>query len=186
MGIAAKDPVSTASQVDQGDARAAMDELYEVAYTELKSIAAAIRRGDPFAAVSTKTLVHEAWIRLAASPRFEFASEAHLRNIVIRKMRQVLVDSARRRRAAKRDAIIVTAEDSIPLPADPADRILAIDDALGRLQQLDPEQARIVETRFFGGLSFGEIAQDLGVSESTVRRKWRAARLLLEVWLAES
>jgi len=179
-------PEQASAEARSGDdARAAVDELYRVAYDELKSVAAAIRRGDPYAVISTKTLVHEAWIRLAASPEFRFESRAHLRNIVIRKMRQILVDSARRRRAGKRAGIMVTADESIPLPADPVDRILAIDDVLRHLEELDALKARIVEARFFAELSFAEIAADLGISESGVRRHWKAARSQLLARLQE-
>jgi RNA polymerase sigma factor (TIGR02999 family) len=187
MGKVDRDLAGESSPDESGSARVAIDALYEIAYDELKAIAAAMRRGDPFAAISTRTLVHEAWMRLAASPQFQYVNAAHLRNIVIRKMRQVLVDSARRRRAAKRDGIVVTVDDaSLGLPEEPGERILAIDEALRRLEQLDAGQARIVEARFIGGLSFAEIAADEGVSESTIRRSWKAAKLLLEVWLADS
>jgi RNA polymerase sigma factor (TIGR02999 family) len=166
-------------------ARIAVDELYRVAYEELTRRAAAVRRADPFAVVSTRTLVHETWLKLSASAKFRFDSQAHLWNIVTGAMRQVLVDSARHRRAAKRDGLVVPVDDSLPIPCEPTDRILAVHDALTRLEQLDADQAWIVEARFFGGLGFTEIAELLGISESTVRRRWEAARALLKVWLHE-
>ena len=165
--------------------REAIDELYQVAYAELRRRAASIRRADPFAAISTRTLVHETWLRLAASSTIQFVDQKHLVHIVVNAMRHVLVDNARRRRAAKRQGIMVEADDSISLTSASADQILSIEDALSRLEALDGAQARIVQDHFFGGFTFAEIATDLGVSESTVRRKWKDASLLLRVWLEE-
>lgn len=167
-------------------ARAAVDELYRIAYDELRHRAAAIRRGDPFADVSTKTLIHESWLKLAASPEFGIHSPLHLWNIVTGAMRQVLVDAARRRRAGKREGLTVPLDDSLPLVCEPSERVLHMHEVLTRLERLDAEQAWIVEARFFGGLGFAEIAQLLGSSESTVRRRWDSARALLRMWLTES
>ena len=97
-------------------------------------------------------------------------------------MRQVLVDSARRRRAVKRGGIAVSVDDDVIIPAaEPEERILAIDEALTRLAALNARQAQMVEARFFGGLDVAETASLLGVSEATVHRDWRLAR----AWLAD-
>ncbi len=166
--------------------RPSVDELYTLAYDELKRLAAAVRHGDLFATVTTTALVNEAWLKLAGSTSFRAADEIHLKNIVVRAMRQVLVDSARRRRAGKRTAIQIPIDESLPAPADPEERILAIDNALTRLAALSPRQAQMVEARFFGGFDVLETANLLGVSEATIRRDWRLARAWLEVELRAS
>ncbi len=160
----------------------AVDELYSHAYEELKRLASSVRYGDAFATVTTTALVHEAWMKLAASTSLVAESEAHLKHIVVRAMRQVLVDSARRRRAVKRGGIAVSVDDDVIIPAaEPEERILAIDEALTRLAALNARQAQMVEARFFGGLDVAETASLLGVSEATVHRDWRLAR----AWLAD-
>jgi RNA polymerase sigma factor (TIGR02999 family) len=168
---------------DGSTSREAVDALYRLAYDELRRLAAAIRRTDPNAVLSTRTLVHETWLRLADSPEFRYLDQKHLRNIVARTMRQVLVDSARYRKAAKRSGTHVDADDTIPTSDQSADELLAIHDALTRLESLDAEQAGIVEEHFFGDRSFAEIAERRGISEATVRRRWKAASALLQVWL---
>jgi RNA polymerase sigma factor (TIGR02999 family) len=160
-----------------------IDGYYQHAYDELRRIAAAVRRGDPFASISTRTIVHEAWLKLSSSVTLHAEDERHLRNVVVRAMRQVMVDSARYRRAAKRAGVEVPIDAELPLPVDPEERVLAIDDALGRLESLDPALGQVVQARFFGGFTFAEIAEHRGVSESTVWRQWNAARALLAVWL---
>ena len=160
-----------------------VDDLYRRAYDELTRLAAAVRASDHFATISTRTLVHETWLKFAHTGDPRFVSDAHLRWIVIRAMRQVLVDSARQRRAVKRRAVVVPLDDDIPLTDSPVSTLLAIHDVLDQLARLDPTQAHIVEARFFGDLGFDEIAEMLGMSESTVRRKWATAVVALKAWL---
>ena len=162
-----------------------VDDLYSVAYDELKRLASAVRYGDPFATVTTTALVNEAWLKLASSAAVSFANEQHFKHIVVRAMRQVLVDSARRRRAIKREAVLVEINESVPAPAAPEERVLAIDAALNKLSALNPRQASVVEARFFGGLDVAETAALLGVSEATIARDWRLARAFLSMELAE-
>ena len=164
---------------------ALVDDLYSVAYDELKRLASAVRYGDPFATVTTTALVNEAWLKLAGSAPVSFANEQHFKHIVVRAMRQVLVDSARRRRAIKREAVHVELNESVAAPAAPEDRVLAIDAALTRLAALNARQASVVEARFFGGLEVAETAALLGVSEATIARDWRLARAFLSMELAE-
>jgi RNA polymerase sigma factor (TIGR02999 family) len=141
-----------------------------------------VRRHDPSATLNPTALVHEAWIKLSASPEVAAHSRLHFKRIAARAMRQVLVEAARRRRALKRGgphAAFVTLDDSVP-GGSTADDVLALDAALDALANLNPRQALMVETRFFGGFDAGETAKLLGVSEATVLRDWRAAR----AWLA--
>lgn len=160
-----------------------MDGAFLAAYEELRRLAAAVRRRERGQTLNATALVHEAWLKLARTPALADTSPLHFRRIAARAMRQVLVEAARRRLAAKRggaDAVLVTYDDALDAaPQDSAD-VVALDGALERLAALDPRQAQIVECRFFAGLDVAETADALGVSASTVERDWRAAR----AWLA--
>jgi RNA polymerase sigma-70 factor, ECF subfamily len=162
-------------------ARQELDDLFSAAYEELRRLASSVRRNDPAATVSATTLVSQAWLKMAASPRFKAMSKLHLKRIAARAMRQVLVEAARRRHAYKRggDLSFLTLDDSIAA-IDGADALLALDAALADLARLHPRQAETVECRFFGGLDVIETAELLEVSEATVLRDWRAAK----AWLA--
>jgi RNA polymerase sigma factor (TIGR02999 family) len=162
--------------------RESLDQLFALAYEELRRLAASVRRDDPNATLNPTALVHEAWIRLAGSPSFTVDSALHFKRIAARAMRQVLVDAARRRNAQKRGAGVafVTFEESLHGGPKTAEDVLALDEAMERLAQVSPRQAAMVESRFFGGLDAKETAELLEVSEATVLRDWRAAR----AWLA--
>ncbi|MEZ5319299.1 MAG: ECF-type sigma factor [Vicinamibacterales bacterium] len=164
-----------------------VDALFSLAYEELRRLASAIRRDDPAATINPTALVNEAWIKLAASPGLRFNSPLHFRRVAARAMRQVLIESARRRRAGKRGGgeAVVTFDEALGAGALGAgggtgDELLALDEAIEALTRLSPRQGQVVESRFFGGFEMGEIAAMLGVSEATVLRDWRAAR----AWLA--
>lgn len=164
------------------DERESLDALFSAAYEELRRLASAVLRDDPAATVSPTALVNEAWFKLAAAPHFEATSKLHFKRIAARAMRQVLIEAARRRKATKRGggAALVTWDDSLDRAAGGADDLLALDAALEDLAKLNPRQALMVESRFFGGLDVAETAELLGVSEATVLRDWRVAK----AWLA--
>lgn len=164
-----------------GDARL-LDDLFSAAYEELRRLAAAVRRDDPAATLSPTALVNEAWLKLRQSPQVAHTSRVHFKRIAARAMRQVLIEAARHRRADKRGGgvALVTFDDSIQEAATCADDLLALDEALQDLARVQPRQAMLVESRFFGGLDVAETAELLSVSESTVLRDWRAAK----AWLA--
>lgn len=160
----------------------ALNDVFSAAYEELRRLAASVRRNDPSATLSPTALVNEAWLKLADSPWVARTSRVHFKRIAARAMRQVLIEAARRRRAEKRGGgvAIVTFDESLGNVATGADDLLALDEALNDLARIQPRQATLVESRFFGGLDVAETAQLLDVSESTVLRDWRAAR----AWLA--
>jgi RNA polymerase sigma factor (TIGR02999 family) len=164
--------------------RGALDDLFSVAYEELRRIAASVRRSDANATVSPSTLVNAAWLRLANSPRIAAQSELHFKRIAVQAMRRILVEAARRRRAHKRGgggAIqFVPFDDSVSTPISCDADLLALDAALEDLVRLNPRQAALIEIRFFGGLEVAEISEMLGISPATVDRDWRAAK----AWLA--
>ena len=166
------------------DERRALDHLFSVTYEELRRLAWSVRRGDPSATLSPTALVNEAWIRLAKSPRFASTSRLHFKRIVARAMRQLLIEAARRRNADKRGGgadITVNFDDPIQKSPSSGEDLLALDTALGELEQMNPRQALMVESRFFGGLDVAETAELLEVSEATILRDWRAAK----AWLAQ-
>lgn len=159
-----------------------LDEMFSVAYEELRRLAASVRRDDAGMTLSPTALVNEAWLKLASSPGVQPASRLHFKRIAARAMRQVLIEAARRRKADKRGggALAITFDDGLQQSTTCDDELLALDEALGQLARLEPRQAEMVESRFFGGLDVSETAQLLQVSEATILRDWRAAR----AWLA--
>jgi len=166
-----------------------VDELFSLAYEELRRLAAVVRRDHAVVTLNPTALVHEAWLKLAGSPSLPVESRLHFKRVAARAMRQVLVDAARRRNALKRggDAVLVTFDGDldgsggqIHRSGTTAAEVLALDAALQELSQVAPRQASMVESRFFGGLETAEIAELLDVSQATVMRDWRAAR----AWLA--
>lgn len=163
--------------------RRALDDLFSVTYEELRRLASTVRRSDPNITLSPTALVNEAWLKLANSPHVATTSHLHFKRIAARAMRQVLVEAARRRNAGKRGpgsgATFITIDESFE-PASCEEDLLALEDALGELERMEPRQAMLVESRFFGGLDVAETAALLQVSPATVLRDWRAAK----AWLA--
>ena len=164
--------------------RRTLDHLFSVTYEELRRLAGSVRRDDPGASISPTGLVNEAWLKLASSPPFELTSRLHFKRIAARAMRQVLIEAARKRNAGKRGGGVapVTLDYAMETTAKGADDLLALDTALDELARLNPRQAAMVESRFFGGLGMAETAELLGVSEATILRDWRAAK----AWLAHT
>jgi RNA polymerase sigma factor (TIGR02999 family) len=168
--------------VPAGDRRA-LDHLFSVTYEELRRLASSVRRGDPSATLSPTALVNEAWLKLADSPQLASTSRLHFKRIAARAMRQLLVDAARRRNADKRNGgieVTVTFDESVQSSPSGSRELLALNRALDELARMNPRQAVMVESRFFGGLDIQETASLLKISEATVQRDWRAAR----AWLA--
>jgi RNA polymerase sigma factor (TIGR02999 family) len=164
-----------------GDERGALDDLFSAAYEELRRLAASVRRDDPAATISPTALVNEAWLKLADTPAVARTSPLHFKRIAARAMRQVLVEAARRRNAEKRGGgVAVVTFDDATSGVTTAEDVLGLDAALDALAKIEPRQALMVESRYFGGLDVAETAELLGVSEATVLRDWRAAK----AWLA--
>ncbi len=163
--------------------RQSLDQLFSVTYEELRRLASTVRRGDPSATLSPTALVNEAWLKLAKSPGIGATSQLHFKRIAARAMRQLLVEAARRRNADKRGGgaeITVSFDDALKESSSSEAEVLALNTALNSLAEMNPRQAVMVESRFFGGLDIPETAALLEVSEATVLRDWRAAR----AWLA--
>jgi RNA polymerase sigma factor (TIGR02999 family) len=166
-----------------GGEAAAADRLIPVVYEELhRQAARAMRREGHSHTLQATALVHEAYLRLVDQQRVQWRNRGHFFGIAAEVMRRVLVDHARARDAAKRGggAQRLTLGDALGVPSDGADAdVLALHEALERLALLDPDQARLVELRYFGGLNIEESAEALGVSPATVEREWAVARAWL-------
>jgi RNA polymerase sigma factor (TIGR02999 family) len=166
----------------RGGDGAALDRLLPVVYAELRQIAHRYMRDErPNHPLQTTALVHEAYLRLIDVERVDWQSRNHFFAVSARMMRRVLVEAARRRNADKRggDASHVELEEAfVPAPERGAD-LLALDDALDRLATLAPRKARVIELRYFGGLTVEETAGVLEVSAETVMREWRTAKMWL-------
>lgn len=166
--------------------RRELDQLFSATYEELRRLAASVRRSDPASTLSPTTLVNEAWLKLKNSPGLGSLPQVHFKRIAARAMRQVLIEAARRRKARKRgggEVALVTFDDALDQGTAGAEELLALDEAIEALARIEPRQAVMVESRFFGGLDVAETAELLGVSEATVLRDWRAARAWLAVEL---
>lgn len=168
--------------------RDALAALLPLVYDELRRIAhGQMRRERPGQTLDATGLVHEAWLRLSASSHLAPHNRAHFLAIAANVMRQILVERARARHAAKRGGRrerVTLNEAALPGPAPSVD-LLALDTALDKLAALDPEQARLVELRYFGGLDIAETAEALGISPATVKRRWSSARAFLASELGE-
>ena len=165
----------------QGDA-AALARVVLIVYDELRRVARAhLRREGAGHVLQTTALVHETYLKLARLDRVRLMDRTHFLALSARLMRQILVDQARRKRAGKRGAgvTIVSLERVSPSRRDHVVDVVAVDEALTRLAAADQQQARIVELRFFGGLTAGEAADTLGISVATVHREWSMAKAWL-------
>jgi RNA polymerase sigma factor (TIGR02999 family) len=160
--------------------RDALDRLFPLVYQELRQRAhGQLSRHRPGETLSTTALVHEAYLKLTDSSHQTYQDRVHFFAVASRAMRQILVDYARRSMAAKRGGQAVSLDpDQLGDPGR-AEELVALDEALARLEQLDERLARTVEMRFFGGLSVEETAEALGVSPRTVKRDWRKGRAVL-------
>jgi RNA polymerase sigma factor (TIGR02999 family) len=165
----------------EGDT-AARDQLIPLVYDELRRVAKRCLAGQRTDHTLQPTaLVHEAYLRLVKRDTGEWQNRAHFFAMAAKAMRQILVDHARRRAAAKRggDAVTVVFDEAAASPKKATLDLIALDDALKRLAVLDPRQCEIVELRFFGGLSVDETAEVVDISPATIKREWATARLWL-------
>jgi RNA polymerase sigma factor (TIGR02999 family) len=165
-----------------GDASAG-ERLLRVIYDELhRQASRAMRREGGAHTLQATALVHEAYLRLVDQSRVEWKNRAHFFGVAAQAMRRILVDHARARHADKRgggQAAVSLENVGAQEEGDAATDVLALHDALQKLAAVDPDQARLVELRYFGGLSIEETAEALGVSISTVKREWAVARAFL-------
>ena len=180
--MAAPDVTQLLIEAQAGDPEA-LNELYPHVYEELRRLAhAQLRRQRPGGTLHTTALVHEAYLKLFDQRQVDVESRSHFFALSARAMRQILVDHFRRRSAQKRggdQTVLPLEEGQIPVEAR-GDVLLALDDALDRLEQLDERLSRVVEYKFFGGMTEQEIGNVLDLSARTIRSDWRKAK----AWLA--
>jgi RNA polymerase sigma-70 factor, ECF subfamily len=166
----------------------ALGELIPVVHRELLHIAHHHLQSERAQHTLTSTaLVNEAFLRLLGSQPPELQNRSHFMAVASRLMRQVLVDYSRKRRANKRDAGLRINFDALAnFPICKDRELIALDDALEALSRIDERQAKVVEMRFFGGMTAPEISEVLGVSRNTVERDWATARIFLFAQMRES
>jgi RNA polymerase sigma factor (TIGR02999 family) len=174
------------ARTGQGDDKSA-GALFEAVYTELRFLARRYLRDErPNHTLQPTALVHEAYLRLVGGEPIDWQNRAQFFSIASQVMRHILVDHARRHGAGKRGhgAERLSLDEAIDIASEQRVDLVALDDALKRLAELDPEQSRVVELRYFGGLTIPEIAAVLDVAEITVSRRWKTAKLWLQETLA--
>lgn len=178
--------VTLALQAARAGDSAALNEAFQLVYDEVRAIARARVARAGGGTLDTTAVVHEAYLKLARHGGLSFADRQHFLAVASTAMRQVLLDHARRRLSARRgggaEHLPLTVAD--PAADEQARELVALDEALRGLAGLDPQLARLVELRYFGGLTIEETAQALGTSEATVKRSWRRARAWLQHELA--
>lgn len=170
------------SSPQQTGPRASMDALVPEVYEELRRVAHHdLRRERPDHTLGTTGLVHEAYLKLARLDRMRWQNRAHFCAEAARAMRRILIDHAVRRRTARRggDPVHVELHDALPVSDENSEQLLALDAALRRLAETMPRHARVVECRFFAGMTVPEIGDALGLSPATVKRDWALARAWL-------
>jgi RNA polymerase sigma factor (TIGR02999 family) len=161
-----------------------MDELIPLVYKELRLVAVAMMANERSGHTLQPTaVVNEAWVRMANSGNISPENRAHFFGIAAQSMRNVLVDHARRRLAAKRGGEMqqrVELDDNLRLPDEQCEEVLAVHEALERLREVDPRQAEVMQMHYFTGNSVQEIAEALGIAERTVKRDLQTGRLFLK------
>jgi RNA polymerase sigma factor (TIGR02999 family) len=161
---------------------AALDKMMPIVYQELRRLAHHyMRRERPGHTLQTTALVNEAYLRLANYKKMRWQSRAHFFAVAAQVMRRILVEQARSKNFAKRGggAQTISLDETAVISAGRSAEVIAVDDALTELESWDPRKGKIVELRFFGGLSIEETAQVLKVSPTTVQREWRSAKAWL-------
>jgi RNA polymerase sigma factor (TIGR02999 family) len=169
--------------------RSASDALLPLVYDELRRLAHHhLRNERPHHTLQSTALVNEAYLRLVGQNLPKLENRAHFFAIAAQLMRQILVDYARRHRASKRGSGICLLEldDATALPQRKNVDVVALDDALNALAEIDPRQSRVVELRFFAGLSVEETSEVMGIATATVQRDWTAARAWLHREISRS
>jgi RNA polymerase sigma-70 factor, ECF subfamily len=168
--------------------QAALDKLLPLVNTELRQLARRyMRRENPGHTLQTSALLNEAYLRLIDQKTVRWQNRAHFFGIAAQLMRRILIDHARSHHYAKRGggALRVSLDEAAAVTEARAAELLAVDEALEKLTAMDARKGRIVELRFFGGLSLEETAEVLGISSPTVQREWRAAKAWLHRILSE-
>ena len=162
--------------------KSALDAMTPVLYTELRKLARHLLAAErPDHTLQPTALVHEAYLRLVDQRSVDWKNRAHFMGMAATMMRRILINHAKAHKAAKREgyAEAITLDDALGVFTNPQVDLLDLDHSLDRLTTLDPQQGKVVELRYFGGLSIEETAEVMGISPATVKREWGTARLWL-------
>ena len=162
-----------------GDNRAALDRLLPIVYDELRRLAASFLRREHAVSMQTTELVHEAYFKLMDQRTVDWENRGQFFAIAAQAMRRLLIDSARQRKSQKRSGEKISLDEAPTIPVEDDQKLLELDQALSELEQFDEAQCRIVELRYFAGLTIEETAEVLRTSPSTVKREWEIARTWL-------
>jgi RNA polymerase sigma-70 factor, ECF subfamily len=187
-GVLRQNEVTRLLQAWSGGDESALESLTPLIYAELRRLARHyMNRERPGHTLQPTALVNEVYLRLVDSPGIEWQSRSHFFGICARLMRRILIDSARSRHYQKRagNAVHISLEEATVTGSEPAEELIALDAALSEFATVDERASRVVELRFFGGLSVDEAANFLGVSQETVFRDWRLAKTWLLRRLSE-
>jgi RNA polymerase sigma factor (TIGR02999 family) len=164
---------------DGKESRAALDSLLPIVYDELRRLAASFLAREHAVSLQTTELVHEAYFKLTNQRSVDWKNRGQFFAIAAQAMRRLLIDAARQRKSLKRGSEKVSLDEAPTIPVEGDQQLLELDDALRELEQFDEQQCRIVELRYFAGLTVDETAEVLSVSASTVKREWEIARTWL-------
>lgn len=178
-----EEPITQLLQKLRNGSRETLDELLPIVYDELRGLAKSyLNRERDNHTLQPTALVHEAYLRLLGQKEIDWQNRAHFFGVSARLMREILIEYARGRNRQKRGGEFKTQialDENISFVSQNELDVIAVDDALSKLEELDERQARIVEMKFFGGLTVEEIAEVLSISPATVKREWSSAKLLL-------
>jgi RNA polymerase sigma factor (TIGR02999 family) len=161
------------------ESREALDNLLPIVYDELRRLAASFLQREHAVSLQTTELVHEAYFRLTDQRTVDWENRGQFFAIAAQAMRRLLIDSARQRKSLKRSGEKISLDDAPAIPVDDDQRLLELDRALSELREFDEQQCRIVDLRYFAGLTIEETAEVLRISPSTVKREWEIARTWL-------
>ena len=163
----------------RNDNKAALDQLLPLVYNELRRLAGSFLNREHAASIQTTELVHEAYFRLTQQRSVDWNNRGQFFAIAAQAMRRILIDAARSRKSLKRGAEKVPISEAPTISVEVDQHLIDLDRALVELAEFDPDQAKLVELRYFGGLTIEETAEVMGVSPATVKREWSIARAWL-------
>lgn len=169
------------AQSNDGSNRDALDKLLPIVYNELRRLAASFLHREHAVSIQTTELVHEAYFKLTGQKTIDLENRKQFFAIAAQAMRRILIDAARQRKSVKHGAEKVSLDDAPTLSVEMDQDLLELDSALRELEEFDPQQSRLVELRYFAGLTIEETAEVMNISPTTVKREWAIARS----WLYE-
>jgi RNA polymerase sigma-70 factor, ECF subfamily len=167
------------AQNNNGANRAALDKLLPIVYDELRRLAASFLNREHAVSIQTTELVHEAYFKLTDQKEVDWENRGQFFAIAAQAMRRILIDAARQRKSLKHGAQKVSLDNALTVSAEQNQNLLALDTALNELEEFDAQQCRVVELRYFAGLTIEETGVVLKISPATVKREWTIARAWL-------